>query len=256
MKNKLLLTFGLIFAFANIVSAQTSTKTVTNDDLAKFRVKRESAEAEYRAKYKELGMPSPEELEQRRKESERTLADYSTQKRAERQQNQDYWQARANNLRNEIVNVNAQINYLNAQISSLPNQNQVGISTSQIVGIGSVPYGYGRGRVYQQRRINPANNVQTVINASAGNPNPYYGTPLYPNSIKVVIGDNDRYGRPGNRGNYGYGGYYPYVSNGNSSQAEELNSRLQYLGQVRAGLTAQWDSFVNEAYRAGFRVAF
>src|SRR4051812_3578830 len=71
MKNGVLLILSLIFVTSNIVSAQTAKRVITNDDLEKYRVKRETAESEYRRTYKERGMPSPEELEQREKESQK-----------------------------------------------------------------------------------------------------------------------------------------------------------------------------------------
>ncbi len=58
------------------------------------------------------------------------------------------------------------------------------------------------------------------------------------------------YGRP----YYGGGYAIPYPVNNNSSQRDELVSRLNYLGQVRAGLLAQWNSLVDEAHRAGVRI--
>lgn len=63
---KLLLGFGFfcILFGAKVVSAQN--KTVTNADLERFREQRLKAEREYRENYLRLGMPSPEELEERR----------------------------------------------------------------------------------------------------------------------------------------------------------------------------------------------
>ncbi len=267
MKNKLWLALGLIFVVSNIASAQTAKKTVTNADLEKFKQKRVEAEADYRAKYRELGMPSPEELEQRSIEDQRKLAEYSQQKRYEKQEVQNYWLSQASLLRSEILNINAQIDYTNRLLGNLPTQNPNFITVDQLSSLSFpnvyYPYsgGYGRrqGNRARGNAVNPANNVQTVINASGGNPNPYYGTPLYGSSIKVVIGqqqDRNRYGRRGYGRNYAYGGYYPYVANGNLSQREELIQRLQYLGQTRAGLLAQWNNLVDEAYRAGVRLQY
>ncbi len=123
MKSKIWLSLGLILVLSGIVVAQTAKKTVTNDDLEKFRQKREQAEADYRANYKKLGMPSPEELEQRQQEAKRLNEDTIRRNSSERQQNQGYWQIRANDLRNQIISVEGQMSYLNSQISGLPNQN-------------------------------------------------------------------------------------------------------------------------------------
>ena len=256
MKSKVWLMFSLILVLSGITLAQTAKKSVTNADLEKFKQKRLQSEAEYRAKYKELGMPSPEELEQKRIEDQKRLTEFSQKIRVEKQQNQDYWQSQAAFLRNEIASVNAQINFLNRQIAALPTGSKIFYSVDELNGlvIPSYGYGYGRGRGHQPqaRNVNPANNVQTAINAAAANPNPYYGTPLYQTGVKSVIGPNvprRNYGR-----HFGYGGYYPYIVNNGNLQRDELVSRLQYLGQVRAGLLAQWQNLAEEAHRAGVRI--
>lgn len=262
MKNKLWLTLGFIFVISNIVLAQTAKKTITNEDLEKFKQKRLQAEAEYKAKYKELGMPSPEELEKRNRESLEWKQEFSRQAEANRQQSQDYWQSRANALRYEIYNVNGQINFLNNQIAGLPNQNPNVFTPQQLGQVSGGSYGYygGRGNFAQRgnrsqvNTVNQATSVQTAINAAAANPNPFYGTPLYSSGVKLVIGQNNNYGRRGYGRNYGYG--VPYAVNNNSSNRDELVSRLQYLGQVRAGLLAQWNNLVAEAHRAGIRITF
>ena len=259
MKSKIWLSLSLILVLSGIALAQTARKTITNFDLEKYKEQREKSEAEYRAKHKELGMPSPEELEKRQQEAKRLNEERIRQNAFERQQNQNYWQIRANDLRNEIFSVNAQINYLNSQLSNTPNQNSVFMTPQQFYSVGVVSgRGYRRGSVTRQQAtiVNPANNVQTAINAAGANPNPFYGTPLAQNGVKVVVGNQQNHGR---RGGYGrnYGGYIPYVANGNNySQKDELNSRLQYLGQVRAGLFAQWNNLVDEAHRAGVKLTF
>lgn len=253
MKSKIWLMFGLILVFSG--TAMSQAKTVTNADLEKFKQKRLQAEAEYRAKYKELGMPSPEELEKRNIEDKQRLTELSEKIRYEQRQKEDYWQVRANYLRSEISSINAQINFLNRQANSLPNQNQIFYTIDQLNGAFFPSYGYGHGRYnVPQTIIRPVDNVQTVINAAAAAPNPFWGTPLYKTGIKLVLGEPQQ-----NRGHRGYGryngyGYYPYVVNNSSSQRDEINSRLQYLGQIRAGLLAQWNDLVDEAHRAGVRL--
>jgi len=83
MKRKLL--FFVILMTAGLMgSAAAQTRTVTNADLEKFRQQRLKAEKEYRENYAKWGMPSPEELEERRKQRDRELTESLAQMRAER----------------------------------------------------------------------------------------------------------------------------------------------------------------------------
>ncbi len=261
MKKRILPLFVIAFTAANIVSAQTAKRVVTNNDLEKYKVAREGAEADYRRTYAERGMPSPEELQRQALESQKTLEALSLRLAQERQQNGSFYQQRAVDLRNQILSVDAQINYLNGQIGSVSNQNQVYFSSNQIYSVGYASGGnYGgirNNRPQAMGTVNIASNVQAVKNASAGAPNPFYGTPLYPSSIQVVVGSNNN-NRRGGRGGY-YGGYYgsygyPMITNNNSGGRDELVSRLQYLYQVRAGLIAQWNQLADDAKRAGVRI--
>lgn len=64
MKQRSLFVLFVMLALSSFVVAQT--RTVTGNDLAKFRKQRLKAERDYRENYARLGMPSPEELESRR----------------------------------------------------------------------------------------------------------------------------------------------------------------------------------------------
>lgn len=61
MRNRILLLIGLLFISANFGLAQK--RTVTNEDLEKYRQKRLAAERDLRENYERLGFPSPEELQ-------------------------------------------------------------------------------------------------------------------------------------------------------------------------------------------------
>lgn len=67
MKNKVLLLIGLIFILANASLAQN--RTITNDDLDKYRQKRLAAERDLRENYERLGFPSPAELQKQIEQS-------------------------------------------------------------------------------------------------------------------------------------------------------------------------------------------
>lgn len=103
MKKQILLFLGFIFICANVASAQT--RTVTNDNLEKFRVRRVQAEREYRENYQRLGLPSPEDLEKQREQNRKELAELSARLQAEnfereqRQREEEYRQAQILYLR-------------------------------------------------------------------------------------------------------------------------------------------------------------
>ena len=58
--------FIVVFSMANVAEGQRAARSVTNAELARFRDRRVAAEQEYRDNYERLGMPSPEELDERR----------------------------------------------------------------------------------------------------------------------------------------------------------------------------------------------
>jgi hypothetical protein len=81
MKTRLL--FVLILNFIVAVSASAQTRTVTNDDLEKFRQKRVAAERDLRENYERLGFPSPEELERQIEQSRVERSELAARLRAE-----------------------------------------------------------------------------------------------------------------------------------------------------------------------------
>jgi hypothetical protein len=83
MKRNML--FFVILMTAGLTgSVAAQTRTVTNADLEKFRQQRLKAEQDYQENYAKWGMPSPEELEERRKQSAKEMAELATRLRAER----------------------------------------------------------------------------------------------------------------------------------------------------------------------------
>ncbi len=82
MEKKLIFSFCFMIAAAVYVSAQA--RTVTNQDLEKYRDKRVKAEADLRENYARLGFASPEEMARRNAESAKASAELSARLRAER----------------------------------------------------------------------------------------------------------------------------------------------------------------------------
>lgn len=81
MRKRLL--FILVFSFVSVVSVSAQTRTVTNEDLEKFRQKRLAAERDLRENYERLGFPSPEELDRQIEQSRIERSELAARLRAE-----------------------------------------------------------------------------------------------------------------------------------------------------------------------------
>ena len=112
MKKRLLFILCLSFVAA-ASSAVAQTKTVTNQDLEKFRQKRVAAERDLRENYARLGFPSPEELDKQNLESRRRLSELARQLEAERieAQKNDF-------LRRQTEAAEARVNYLSSPVQT------------------------------------------------------------------------------------------------------------------------------------------
>ncbi len=82
MKEKLLFSFCFTLAAVALVSGQA--RTVTNQDLEKYRDQRVKAEADLRDNYARLGFASPEERARRNAESAKAAEELSVRLRTER----------------------------------------------------------------------------------------------------------------------------------------------------------------------------
>lgn len=69
MKKRWSLILILVLNFTAVVSISAQTRTVTNENLEKYRQKRLAAERDLRENYERLGFPSPAELEKQSKRS-------------------------------------------------------------------------------------------------------------------------------------------------------------------------------------------
>ncbi|MGI8467286.1 MAG: hypothetical protein ACR2N3_02430 [Pyrinomonadaceae bacterium] len=190
MKKRILLILSLILGITTFAFAQAA-RTITNADLEKFRQAREQADADYRANYKQRGMPSPEEIERREARRERELADYAARARAAEQREYEI-QLRANAMGTQNALIEAQAEYLREQNGGFYNQPVfVGGQVSTPFGYGgfygggnfygNYPRNYGH-RGYRQFAPLPPN-VQIVRNAANSFPtageirNQIYGIP-------------------------------------------------------------------------------
>lgn len=185
MKKQILLSLSLILMVTGFTYAQAK-RTVTNEDLEKYRQQRERADAEYRATYKQRGLPSPEEIQEIEAKRRAQLAEDADRARAA--QRAEYEMQRQQAL------TDAQINYLRSQTAYPQNQGSafVGGQLSAPLGYGgyysSGYYGIGNSyRNYQRRGVRQGEplppNMQIVKNAANSFPtandirNQIYGIP-------------------------------------------------------------------------------
>ena len=102
----------VILSMTATLSAFAQTKTVTNQDLEKFRQQRIAADRDLKEKYAEMGTTA-EEVEKRRQQKRAEMEQYSDQLRKERIEMEIA--KRANELNSQIDALNAQMAYLNNQ---------------------------------------------------------------------------------------------------------------------------------------------
>jgi hypothetical protein len=247
MKTRILLIICVLLA-ANSVFAQR--KSITNASLEKFKQERLKREADYRANYKKLGLPSPEELAQRDADEQKKIDEYTEKARVNRRQTEANFQLRANALRTELAATDAELNYLRGQISRLPNR-QTYVSLAYPIFNYVQPHGISVGG--NNSYYNQTTNVRTTPNVKI------YQNYLSGNYANVNIGIgyknwhgniNLNYGTP-----YYYGGYaFPYRVEQQSYERQELVLRLRLLEQQRAGLFARWNLLDEEARRVDVRI--
>lgn len=90
-------------------------RTLTNLDLEANRQRRLASEQTYEKRRIELGLPSIEETRRRQAKDEEATMDIVRRRAAAIANDEAYWRSRAGALRNEIVTVDAEIDFLRAR---------------------------------------------------------------------------------------------------------------------------------------------
>lgn len=127
MKNRLW--FILILVFISAFSAAAQNRTVTNDDLEKYRQKRLAAERDLRENYERLGFPSPAELEKQIEQSRVERSDLAARLRAE-------------NIEREQLNLERQRAEIEARNNNRQYQTQDYQRDGQDYFYNNAPYGF------------------------------------------------------------------------------------------------------------------
>ncbi len=248
----------------------TARRTLTNSDLERARRAREESEARYEARRRELGLPSLEEARQRDAEETRRARERADVLEEQQARDEAYWRARAEELRERLAELEAQINYLYAHLPETPdtfvsNSYTVFTTIAPVVPFGRAPFGRtglfhpsGFGRVGAPSVIQStpsiigraqigggSSRVQVLVNPTRRNfggtfGEPAFGrrvfggpivSPLFPSFPATVV----------------------TVPNANQFYYERdaMLSELHELEAERAGLMARWRVLEDEARRAG-----
>jgi hypothetical protein len=250
-------------------SANASTqarRTLTNKDLEASQRARQQSEAAYERRRIELGLPSLDEVRRRNAAEAERAREQLQQSARDEEQAEGYWRERANALRSEMVALDAEINYLRAQLAAesdfIPTP-----YTSVTTVVPSFPFGRQRQpfpRSFPQpfpqpvltgnpgfiHATTPGLQIAGRIGFGGGQSrsrvffNGGAGVPLV--APPVIVGSTV-FGSP--LATYSTGplpyDYYP------SYERAAIIARLREIEATRAGLQARWRLLEDEARRAG-----
>ena len=253
-------------------------RTITNRDLETIMRRRQESETAYEGKRKQLGLPSLEESRKRAAAEFDLVTTELAQKRIAESESEDYWRARAAELRSEMAALDAELNYIRAELDE---------------GSFAMPFGAWEGSFTSQGSIGALGNFRgTGIFRGSGNfrgrpfgnfaggrsfrgqvthrPNVYIAPPYGPQvRARVGFGGGVTRGqvfvRPGNfrqARQIGVGAPFGVLPNttvfGSPVQGYDftyelgaLITRFNELAAARAGLSARWRELEEEARRAG-----
>jgi hypothetical protein len=247
-------------AASTVVNTTTPAQTrvprreLTQSDIEAARRAREKSVQDYERRRKELGLPSLEESRRRTEEETKRLQAEALQSETESQRSEAYWRARANELRTELVALDAEINYIRQRLGQTPDYSD----------IGSYAFISGTGRGF--RRGFPVTRFPVVVGHPGfmhginGTSAPQAGfqafggfmpqNQLQPNA--VFPRGNFRRNVTGARGLVAPALIgVPLSSYDDTNDRAALITRLHELEAEQAGLQARWQELEDEARRAG-----
>jgi hypothetical protein len=235
-------------------AARTPRRQLTAQDIEAARRARLLSEQEYERRRLELGLPSLAEARRNSVEEPKRLTETARQSRIDEAEAENYWRARANQLRTEISALDAQINYVRARLSEIPDS--PGISAYGFIN-GVAPVFPGRYPVTRFPAVtgNPGFMRADTTRAQVA------GLRIFGGVTRGHAGFNARLG-PGiygrRRGTWPgiivpletvFGS--PYSNYDYMGERSLLISRLRELETERAGYRARWRALEEEARRAG-----
>lgn len=258
------------------VSALPARKTITNRDLESATRRRIASEQAYEKRAKELGLPPLDESRKQAAAASAMAQSELHEHLAVEKQLEEYWRGRANDLRTEMVALDAEIRYIRTRLEEVSYPGWGGsfaTATSIIpfISFGNVGRGsfgnVGRGRHFPghggqrpgvfvaPRGIGPQLSGRVGFGGGATRGrvfiNPVGRSPFGHRSHVGGFGGTHR--------SLGVGiGIVPNVTVVGASAAydysyerSELITRFNDLAAARAGLNARWRELEEEARRAG-----
>lgn len=236
--------------------ARTQRRELTQADIEAARLRRLKSEQDYERRRLELGLPSLEEARRRTEEETKRMRAESLISRTEEAQSEAYWRERATALRTDAATLDAQIAYVRARLTEMPDY----------PGFGAYAFVTGSGPIFPLRR--PFSTFPAVtgnpgfmrgVNNTAGaqvSGHIDFGGGATRGRVQLNTGlARGNFGRPiGNaRGIINPGFVYgvPSANYDYSYERTNLISRLHELEAARAGLQARWRLLEEEARRAG-----
>ncbi|HMF55880.1 MAG TPA: hypothetical protein VK619_05945 [Pyrinomonadaceae bacterium] len=247
-------------------------RTLTNSDLVAVKRAREESEARYEQRRRELGLPSAEESRRQDEEETRRALERAALAEEQRALDEAYWRSRAEDLRESIAELDAQINYFYARLSETPNAFYGGSFTavSTVAPSGAFRRSpFNRAGVFQPSGVG-INRVPSVIQNS---PSVIGRAGIGGNSSRVQVLVNNpaaTFGARAVRGQpvFGHRAFgAPIISTGFPVlpatvvtvptadqfyyQREAMLAQLQELEAERAGFLARLRTLEDEARRAG-----
>ena len=238
----------------------TSTRTITNRDLEATAQRRRASELAYENRLKQLGLPSLAESRRQAAAESAAMAADLEQAEAANQESENYWRARASALRTEMSALDAELNYVRAQLDN-PVYPAAVSSFASLVTVGPFgsfnrrPFHGGRPSYGGQRLgvfLSPRTGSQIQARVGFGGIGGMLRGQVFPNRSRFPGSHST--GTPLLLPTFGIGGTtvagigQPFDL---SYERNMLITRFNELGAARAGLSARWRELEDEARRAG-----
>jgi hypothetical protein len=229
--------------------APHSRVTITNANLEKLRGVRLQNERAYDQRRRELGLPTLEETRRREQQESDKVREELRERILLKENEEAYWRARAGELREELAEVDAQINYVTARLDELPDSRVLTSGpfvTTARMGYRLTPRARGFGTPNRGTYLSGQIRLGRGNIRVRGALNPGYGTAPFGN----------RRGGFGsfNPAPFGFG--FPSIvsqpfARDSSYESLTLSEQLNNLLMTRAGLEARWNLLEEEARRNG-----